>query len=215
MTAPPTARQAQVLAFITGQAVPPSFREVGVALGLSKTTAAKHIKALIRRGLVTQGERNGRVGGLRARATPVSSPRDPVPLLGRAGVGKPLAEGDALGRIHVDAFLVGGGDVFAVQQVGDTMESAGILTGDYLFCQRARPPVLGEVVLALVEGNAVALRWYPEAERVRLQPDNLRHRPVYVMRQDFRDEHVLGVVIGVWRHLEARAPTAENTQREG
>ena len=59
----------------------------------------------------------------------------------------------------------------------------------------------GEVVVVMIEGEATCKRFYPEGDRVRLQPSNPSMSPIYVDRQDFRAIDILGKVVGVYRRM--------------
>ena len=59
----------------------------------------------------------------------------------------------------------------------------------------------GQVVVAMIDGEATVKRYYPEGDRIRFQPANPTMRPIVVARSEFRSVDLLGVVIGVYRKL--------------
>ena len=78
-----------------------------------------------------------------------------------------------------------------------SMIEAGINDGDVVICRRARSANRGDIVVAQTdEGEATLKYWYPEANRVRLQPANSSMRPIYA-----RNVQVLGVATGVVRKI--------------
>jgi repressor LexA len=88
--------------------------------------------------------------------------------------------------------------LFALRVSGDSMIEAQIADGDFVVVRRQPHAVPGQMVVAQTEeGEATLKYWYPERNRVRLQPANSAMEPIYLA-----DARVLGVVIGVVRHLE-------------
>jgi repressor LexA len=128
-----------------------------------------------------------------------------VPLLGRVAAGAPiLAETDREDTVRVSSFFLGGQKhqkVFALKVVGESMIEDGIFDGDYLFVRKqpiARP---GEIVVAMIEGEATVKRYFPEGDRIRFQPGNSRMDPIFVEKRSFRQTDILGIVVGVYRKV--------------
>jgi repressor LexA len=128
-----------------------------------------------------------------------------VPLLGRVAAGAPiLAEEMRQDTVRVSSFFLGNNahhKVFALTVVGDSMIEDGIFDGDYLFVKKqpvARP---GEIVVAMIEGEATVKRYFPEGNRIRFQPANARLSPIFVDKASFRQTDILGVVVGVYRKV--------------
>src|SRR5690606_21199519 len=125
------------------------------------------------------------------------------PLLGRVAAGEPiLAEEQAEGRVVVDAMLVGNGEkVFALKGVGESMIEDGIHDGDFIFVSKRSHAERGDIVVVMIENEATVKRFYPEGDRIRLQPANSAMKPIYVDKKDFRDIQIMGLVVGVYRRL--------------
>jgi len=128
-----------------------------------------------------------------------------VPLLGRVAAGVPiLAEENREDSVRVSSFFLGNTKhqkIFALTVVGDSMVDDGIFDGDYLFVKKqpvARP---GDIVVAMIEGEATVKRYFPEGDRIRFQPANSRLQPIYIEKSQFRQTDILGVVVGVYRKL--------------
>ncbi len=136
-------------------------------------------------------------GDLRAHHSAV------VPVLGRVAAGQPLlAVEDAEETLVVDQFLLGGpGEVFALRVVGESMIDAGILPGDYLFVRKRDTARNGEIVVAMLDGEATVKRYFVEGDRVRLQPENRTMSPIYVRRGDLSAFTLVGAVVGVYRRM--------------
>ena len=126
-----------------------------------------------------------------------------VPVMGRVAAGQPiLAVEDCEDSLVVDSYLLGGpGEVFGLRVVGQSMIDAGILPGDFLFVRKRSTAQAGDIVVAMIEGEATVKRWFPEGDRIRLQPENATMQPIYVNRADFRAVDLLGTVVGIYRKL--------------
>lgn len=126
-----------------------------------------------------------------------------IPILGRVAAGEPiLAEEDAEGAVVVDSMLVGNGRrLFALKVVGESMIDDGIHDGDYIFVQKRSHADAGAIVVVMIDNEATVKRFYPEGQRVRLQPANASMQPIYINRSDFRDTQIIGVVVGVYRRV--------------
>ena len=86
---------------------------------------------------------------------------------------------------------------FVLQVSGESMIDAQIADGDYVIIKKAREAQPGQIVMAQTDdGEATLKKWYPEANRIRLEPANRSMRPIYV-----KDAKVLGVLIGVVRNM--------------
>ena len=211
-----TERQKEILRFIARkseeQGFPPTIREIGVEFNIRSTNGVNdHLKALERKGFLQRGELQSRAlvmtpaaRALLGMGTPKNSRVIEVPLVGRVAAGSPLlAEQNLDDSVEVDAGLLphGGKEVFALRVKGDSMIGDGILDGDLVFVRRqpnARP---GEIVVAMIEGEATVKRFFPEGDRVRLQPANPTMSPIYVERAEARDLALLGLVVGVFRKV--------------
>lgn len=210
-----TKRQSQVLEFIRDRirawGYPPTIREICEHLGVSSTNGVSdHLKALKRKGLLTQQESKSRtlaptrsVGKLVRAVLPTTQTTVTIPLLGRVAAGLPiLAEEEAEGSVVVDSFFVGDGrKIFALKVVGDSMIEDGILDGDYIFVRKRSQAEPGDIVVVMIENEATVKRFYPEGDRIRLQPANAALKPIYLHKSEFRQIQLIGVVIGVYRKM--------------
>ena len=203
-------RQRQMIDFIATyhdqKGVPPTLREIGEALGIRSTNGVSdHVKALIRKGYLERigDARTSRGvklsaaarGGFRTESTVA------VPIVGRVAAGCPiLAEENYAGAIHMDSSLMPhNAAVFALTVSGNSMIEEGILDGDYVFVRQQATARNGDIVVAMVDGEATVKRFYREPGRVRLEPANAAMSPIYVDNTQQLD--VLGMVIGVYRRL--------------
>ncbi|MSP91183.1 MAG: transcriptional repressor LexA [Myxococcales bacterium] len=153
-------------------------------------------------GIAPTHTRAGRVLGNRSVRDLPTRPVE-VPLLGQIAAGQPLLAVEASDEaLVIDSFLLGGpGEVFALRVVGESMVEAGIFPGDFLFVRKQSSARPGDIVVALVDGEATVKRFFPEGDRVRLQPENRAMAPIYVRGDEFRDLMLLGSVVGIYRKL--------------
>lgn len=174
----------------------PTVREIGEAFGIrSPNGVVGHLKALERKGLILREPNMSRAIQL---ATEPAYLRG-LPLAGRIAAGVLHEAVEQQERVDF-AEMFGSGDRgrFVLQVHGDSMIEDHIADGDYVVVRRQRTPRKGQIVVALTEeGEATLKRWYPERNRVRLQPANSAMKPIYV-----KSPRVLGVVEGVVRKVK-------------
>jgi repressor LexA len=126
-----------------------------------------------------------------------------VPILGRVAAGQPiLAVENVQDTVRVDRVLVGGHrEVFGLRIVGESMIDDGILDGDYVFVKKTPTANRGDIVVAMIEGEATVKRYFPEGDHIRFQPANSNMQPIMVRRSEFRSVDIIGIVVGVYRKL--------------
>ena len=200
-----TGRQQQILDFIRSEihrrGFPPSVREIGEAVGLSSSsTVHSHLAALETKGLLRRDPS-------KPRALEVLDYRDTergidygdvraVPLVGQVAAGVPLLAAENIeGTMSLPAEL-SGDQAFILKVRGDSMIEAGILDGDFVVVRQQRAADNGDIVVAMVEDDATVKRFFREADRVRLQPENSTMEPIYA-----RDVSVLGKVVALFRRI--------------
>lgn len=147
-----------------------------------------------------------RMPGLEDLAMAANDDLIEVPLLGRVAAGAPiLAEEDREDTVRVSSFFLGRGQkqekVFALRVVGDSMIDDGIFDGDFLFVKKQPSARPGEIVVAMIEGEATVKRYFPEGDRIRFQPANARLEPIFIHKREFRQTDILGIVVGVYRRV--------------
>lgn len=201
-------RQRRILeairAYTQEHGYPPSVREIGERVGLSSSsTIHAHLKALERRGLISRDPTKPRA--LRSRPDPLGTAANGLharavvfPVLGRVAAGVPItAQEDREGELLLSAdFLPRLSDGFVLRVKGDSMIEAGILDGDLVIVRPQRTARDGEIVVAMIDGEATVKRFYREGNRVRLEPENRAMAPIYA-----DDVEIVGRVEAVVRRL--------------
>ena len=214
-----TARQRAVLDTIRqsveDRGYPPSMREIGEMVGLASPSSVKHqLQALERKGYLRRDPRRPRAIevvhpddsrpvapldlGEEHLADDDAAPRPAyVPVVGRIAAGGPvLAEQVVEDVFPLPRQLVGEGDLFLLRVTGDSMVDAAICDGDWVVVRRQPVAENGEIVAAMIDGEATVKTLSRRDGHVWLLPRNSAYAPIP------GDESViLGRVVSVLRSL--------------
>ena len=193
--------------FTAEMGYPPSVREIGERVGLSSSsTVQSHLKTLERRGLLRRDPTKPRAlvpadMVLRAVASPARRETGPetisLPIVGWVAAGVPITATENLEDTFVlPASFVGRNGSFMLRVKGDSMIDAAILDGDLIVVEPQPDAHNGQIVVAMIDGEATVKTFYREAGRIRLQPENRTMEPIYV-----DDVTVVGRVEAVVRRL--------------
>jgi repressor LexA len=200
-----TSRQQKLLAYILDSirsgGRPPTIREICRAFGYRSTgTARDHLRALEVKGHLKKLP--GKSRGLVPRNWPqvLRAEFPPMPILGRVPAGGPLlAEENIEGSLDLTEEFAGQ-KVFALKVHGDSMIDAGICEDDLVVVRAQNHAEEGQIVVALVDGEATVKHLARRNGKLWLQPANTRYQPIPVEG----DIKVLGRVIGVIRSYERK-----------
>ena len=192
-----TLKQSELLTYLSDHMqqhdVPPSFDEMRDALGLaSKSGVHRLVSGLEERGYIRRLANRARAievlkpvtaaaSGVVTRAVETASNLVSLPLLGRIAAGTPIeALSDPTNHLEIPASMVGSGEHFALEIIGDSMVGAGILDGDTVVIQRAETARHGEIVVALINQQEATLKTLlKEPGRVGLEAANPRYETHY------------------------------------
>ncbi|WP_205215492.1 transcriptional repressor LexA [Amycolatopsis albispora] len=203
-----TVRQSQVLevirAWVDRFGYPPSVREIGEAVGLNSTSSVSHqLRALQRKGYLRRDANRPRaVGVLAADAepgTPIEQMPKPayVPLVGRIAAGGPVLAEQSIEDVYpLPKDIVGEGDVFLLSVTGDSMVDAAITDGDWVVVRQQPTANNGEIVAAMIDGEATVKTYKLKDGHVWLMPHNEAYEPI-----PGDDATILGKVVAVLRRL--------------
>lgn len=205
-----TERQRQVLDFIRSfgerHGVPPTVREIGERFRFTARAAFDHLRALERKGMLERrvtGKRASRTLVLPAQKGARRGEPSGIPVMGRIAAGTPITavenQEDTL-PLRPDWLPTGGSDVFALRVQGDSMIDAHIMSGDLVVVRKQETAFSGDIVAALLDGEATVKRFAREGGTVVLRPEHPTMKPIVVEpgRGDFR---ILGKVVGVVRQM--------------
>jgi SOS regulatory protein LexA len=195
-----TARQKEIYDFllkmIREKGYAPSIPEIGVKFKIVSTNGVSdHLKALEKKGYIRRvGKRAIEV--LSMLGKPMLTAVREIPILGRVPAGKPfLSEENVEGLLTITNDM-GSGKLFALQVKGDSMIDAGILEGDRVIVKQQGAAENGEIVCALIEGEATLKRFYKKNGVITLKAENEKYPPITVSQGEFR---ILGKVVGLMR----------------
>ncbi|MFI6866857.1 transcriptional repressor LexA [Nocardia sp. NPDC050406] len=218
-----TVRQRKVLEVIrtsvSDRGYPPSIREIGDAVGLTSTSSVAHqLRALERKGYLRRDPNRPRavdVRGLDETAVraagvtqlrPISSETPDsgehptptyVPVLGRIAAGGPILAEQAVEDVFpLPRELVGEGSLFLLKVVGQSMVDAAICDGDWVVVRQQNVADNGDIVAAMIDGEATVKTFKRTGSQVWLMPHNPLFEPI-----PGNDAQILGKVVTVIRKI--------------
>ena len=214
-----TQRQRRVLEVIRDsidrRGYPPSVREIGEAVGLSSASSVAHqLSVLQKKGWLRRDPNRPRALDVRlpedsphalpalsdlAGAAPDGSTPAPtyVPLVGRIAAGGPVLAEQAVEDVFpLPRELVGEGTLFMLKVVGDSMGEAAICDGDWVVVRQQPTAENGEIVAAMIDGEATVKTYKRRDGHVWLLPHNPAYEPI-----PGDDATVLGRVVSVLRRV--------------
>ncbi|MBW3086468.1 LexA repressor [Austwickia sp. TVS 96-490-7B] len=184
---------------------PPSLREIGEAVGLTSPSSVAHqLTALERKGFLRRDPNRPRaieivhtgVPVARASATKTrpsshtsrredrpsrdsESPTALVPLVGRIAAGAPITAEQSIEDVFaLPRQLVGDGELFLLQVSGDSMVDAAICDGDWVVVRHQPAAENGEIVAAMIDGEATVKTFRRRDGHVWLIPHNDAYQPI-------------------------------------
>lgn len=181
--------------FTKKNSYPPSVREMCSGLGISSTaTIVYHLKKLEEQGKLSREKS-------RNRAIEVSgvSMLSGIPVVGKVAAGVPItATENVEDTLSFSQNLFGNQDeLFILNVQGESMINAGIFDGDKIVVHKQENAENGEIVVAMIDGEATVKRFYKEKNQIRLQPENDFMAPIIV-----KDVQILGTVVGLIRNYK-------------
>ncbi|MEL7059764.1 MAG: transcriptional repressor LexA [Acidobacteriota bacterium] len=199
-----TARQKEILEFIAGyqqrEGISPTHREIRDEFGYSSFgTVYKHLKLLQEKGYLHRDWNQKRgLELLRTVTTPQMTSESEVPFLGLIAAGQPIEALPGPEQLVVPHHLFDGSPAnhYVLRVSGESMIDEGIHDGDYVIVQRREQARAGEMVVALIDGDATLKRFFPEGDIIRLQPAHPDMDPIRVPASSVK---VQGVVVGLMR----------------
>lgn len=158
----------------------PSFRQIMNALSFgSLATVQRYIKALEREGRITRTN----IGTIQPMPQLKSNGVTIAPLVGAIACGQPnFAVEDIEGSYAFPKEIFGNGQLFMLHASGDSMIEAGIDDGDLLVLRKTNTADDGEIVVALIDGNATLKRLFHKGRKIILRPENSTMKDIIVPR---------------------------------
>jgi len=218
-----TPRQQRVLRVIKEsierRGFPPSMREIGDQVGLTSSSSVSHqLKVLEEKGFLRRDPNRPRaievfLPEIMAARRSISAadetsydetgvgdaapPATYVPLLGRIAAGGPILAEENLEEVFpLPKSLVGDGTLFLLEVSGDSMVEAAICNGDYVVIRQEQTAANGDIVAALIDGEATVKTFMKKDGHVWLLPHNQSYEPI-----DGTHAQILGKVTAVLRRV--------------
>lgn len=219
-----TIRQRRILEVIRDAVVlrgyPPSIREIGDAAGLQSTSSvAYQLKELEKKGFLRRDPKKPRAVDVRhlpEADTPKTGPKPTtksnrsissikensstpsyIPVVGSIAAGSPiLAEENVEDYYPLPADIVGDGELYMLQVVGESMKNAGILDGDWVVVRSQPVAEQGEYVAAMIDGEATVKEFHKDSTGVWLIPHNDAFSPI-----PGDNAQIMGKVVSLMRKL--------------
>ncbi|MGN6577240.1 MAG: transcriptional repressor LexA [Nocardioides sp.] len=202
-----TARQRRVLETIRDsverRGYPPSMREIGEAAGLASPSSVSHqLAALERKGYLRRDPHRPRAIEVMAPDAPTAATQAPqvvpdapdvdvtgsgderpapsyVPVVGRIAAGGPILAEEAVEEVFpLPRQLVGEGQLFLLKVVGDSMVDAAICDGDWVVVRQQPTADNGDIVAAMLDGEATVKTFKRRDGHVWLMPHNPAYAPI-------------------------------------
>ncbi|WP_033440622.1 transcriptional repressor LexA [Saccharothrix sp. NRRL B-16314] len=181
----------------------PSTREIGDAVGLrSSSSVSKHLASLEEKGFLRRGTTVSRPIDVRVflHGPSARQPADDsvtVPVVGHIAAGSPItAEEHVDDLLKLPRELTGRGNVFGLRVRGDSMVDAAICDGDIVVVRQQPEAHSGQIVAAMIDGEATVKVYRRRNGHVFLEPRNQAY-PVL----DGDEAVVLGAVVSVLRSV--------------
>ncbi|MDF2866410.1 MAG: transcriptional repressor, LexA family [Clostridia bacterium] len=196
-------KEQKVLDFIISQikdtGYPPSVREICKSVGFKSTCSAhQYIKRLADKGYLEKSD-------LKMRALKVveDEKEDTIslPIIGKVAAGEPILATENI----EDYFSIGESffnkdslknDNFVLRVQGQSMINVGINNGDFIVVSKQSTARNGEIIVAMIDGDATVKTYYKEKSYIRLQPENDTMDPIISDKVE-----IVGKVIGLFRKI--------------
>jgi len=209
-----TVRQRKILEFIKDSVVrrgfPPTIREIGDAVGLASTSSVSYqLISLQKKGFLRRDATKPRAVDVRLPSEVRSDALEDgqvhsafpkpayVPVLGRIAAGGPILAEQAVEEIFpLPRELVGEGTLFMLKVVGDSMIDAAIADGDWVVVRQQSTADNGDIVAAMIDGEATVKTFKRRDGHVWLLPHNEAYAPI-----PGDEATVLGRVVTVLRKI--------------
>lgn len=201
-----TARQRRIMEVIRSalerQGYPPSVREIGEAVGLASPSSVAHqLRQLQTKGFLRRDPNRPRAVDVRPAEDPQPEVTLPapayVPVVGRIAAGGPILAEELVEDVFpLPKELVGEGTLFLLRVVGDSMVDAAICDGDWVVVRQQPVAEQGDIVAAMIDGEATVKTYRERDGHVWLIPHNPAYEPI-----NGDAATVLGRVVSVLRRV--------------
>ena len=200
---------------VSQRGYPPSMREIGDAVGLSSLSSVTHqlnqleLSGYLRRDPnrpralevlieIPQSPEDVAAGGAESYQSGVQvGDAAMVPLVGRIAAGVPIMADQMIDEIFpLPRQLVGKGELFMLKVVGESMIDAAICDGDWVVVRQQKTAENGEIVAAMLDGEATVKVLRQRDGHIWLLPRNSNFEPIVGDHAE-----ILGKIVAVLRSV--------------
>jgi repressor LexA len=203
-----TSTQERVYQFIiewkNNRGFPPTVREIAEGLGFkSLNNVRQHLRLIEKKGYL-------RISGGKARGIDVTTQFGrvtgeggvEVPLIGRVAAGAPIvAEENIEGTVTLDRSLFKGDGLFTLKVRGESMQDIGVFDGDIAVVKQQQAAANGEVVVAIVDGEATLKRFFKKSDKIVLHAENPNFSDIVVTSP--KNVFIAGRLVGIIRKYKS------------
>ena len=197
-------KQLAILEFLKSEILskgyPPAVRDICAAVGLKSTSSVHaHLETLEELGFIRRDPTKPRAieildDDFNLNDREVTN----VPMIGTVAAGQPiLAEQNITDYFPIPVEHLPNAQTFMLRVKGESMIKAGILNGDYVLVEMTSSCRNGDMVVAILDGEATVKTFYKEDGHIRLQPENDALEPIIVTSD--QTLQIAGKVFGVMR----------------
>lgn len=189
-----------LIEFISKNQYPPTVRDIVSGTGVKSTsTVSSDLKVLQNEGYIDKDDSKSRsieiLKDIYGNDLLVKEETIDIPLLGRVAAGNPI---EAIEHFEynfpIPAFYSKYGKLFMLEISGESMIEAGILDGDKVIVKQQNVAKHGEIVIAMIDGEATCKRLYNQNGNIMLIPENSTMEPIIPVEMT-----ILGIVVGLYR----------------
>jgi repressor LexA len=203
-----TSEQERVYAFIIDwrkkAGFPPTIREIADGLGYrSPNNVRQHLHLIEKKGYLEIVTGKARGIHIKAPFTPVGNDNGiEVPLIGRVAAGLPItAEENLEGTVTLDRTLFKGDGLFTLRVKGESMKDMGVFDGDIAVVRKNPSASNGEVIVAVIEGEATLKRFFKRNDAIVLHAENPAYEDIVISAP--QSVYIAGKLVGVIRRCAA------------
>ena len=201
-----TKRQQEIFDFIVSfmqeRGYPPTLREIAKEVGIGTPTGVRvNLEAIEKKKYIIRRPRLSRGIELVDEPKNIHAESDTnfIPIIGKVTSGEPIFAAENIeGMLALDDSYIQSQKVFAYKAHDDSMNSAGIIDGDYVIAQRQHNADKSDNVVVIV-GDEIMIRRYDEkSNTILLIPENKAYETMTISKNS-SDLQIVGKVIGLMR----------------
>lgn len=192
-------KQKKILEFIEGfikeKGYSPSIGEIQNNFSFHSPHAVTcHIRSIIEKGYLSKVA--GKARTLTISGQKLSGGFFKIPVIGKIAAGKPVIPDGTEENFVFGKTGISGDETFALKVRGDSMEQAGIFEDDYVIVDKRKNIKNGDIVAAVIDGEATVKYFFREKDRIKLSAANPLYEPIFI-----KNDILLGKVTGLFREF--------------